>query len=168
MNNKKSIKQSRTCMMANWSRVRWGKATISEPGLGNPRRCCVFQAPSFHSESLFLFCACPLLNMLDTRLSCLLSQLLLETLLADKSVTSRWHLNLQKQHKNKNQWCLLQRICNFCVLFLNWGKRRRKERWREYFPFTFEKLSGSASSEEQSWVFSGWQGWEYKICNFCD
>ena len=77
-----------------------------------------------------------------------------ETLLRDKSVISCWCFSLKKQHKNKNQRCLSQRICIFYVLFLNWDERRGKKSWREYFPFTFEELSGSASSEEQSWVFS--------------
>ena len=34
-----------------------------------------------------------------------------ETLLRDKSVISCWCFSLKKQHKNKNQRCLSQRIC---------------------------------------------------------
>ena len=143
--------------MAKWSRVREGTA-VTPPSQGQAWAIpgnAVFSRLPASTQSLFLVLCLPSPEYAGYK--AILSSFLItstETLLRDKSVTSRWHCSLKKTTQKQKPEVSLPKNTYLLCFISQLGWEEGKKSWREYFPFTFEKLSGSASSEEQSWVFS--------------
>ena len=142
MKNKKSIKQSRTCMMAKWSRVREGTA-VTPPSQGQAWAIpgnAVFSRLPASTQSLFLVLCLPSPEYAGYK--AILSSFLItstETLLRDKSVTSRWHCSLKKNNtKTKTRGVSPKEYLPF-VFYFSTGVRGGEEELERIFSFYFWK-----------------------------